>query len=218
MKLWKPCIIGDRCGGCNRCGVAVGGVLRRWDTGDDMLDLDTVRLLSVKQPYAELIARGDKDIELRTKAFKYRGLLVIVSCARRAEAHPDVDGPRSRAVALVEMVDARPATRADSKRACCKVTPGKDFAWVLRLVRRLDIDVHVKGQLSIYPPPPDLRAALEAALTDSDRSDWERSEGAVRDAFAGMRAAEDEDDEDDDPTEREAEDKRAMRAEMRGDW
>lgn len=178
---------------------------------DEMLS--TVRLLSVKQPFAELIARGEKTIELRTKAFKYRGPLVIVSCAKRSPKFPEVDGPRSRAVALVEMVDARPATSADSSRACCEVTPG-EFAWELRLVRRLDIDVHVKGQLSIYPPPPELRAALEVALAREDHrvSDDEPTE------------PEDDPDERDsdrsesDPTERDAEDKAACAAEMRGDW
>lgn len=172
-------------------------------TLDEMLS--TVRLLSVKQPFAELIARGEKTIELRSKAFKYRGPLVIVSCAKRSPKLPDVDGPRSRAVALVEMMDARPATPADSARACCEVTPG-EFAWELRLVCRLDIDVHVKGQLSIYPPPPDLRAALEEALADdSDRSESDPT-GLEKRWREELRADDDD------------EDKRAVRAEMRGDW
>lgn len=118
--------------------------------------------LSVKQPWAELIASGLKTLELRTWLTNYRGPLVIVASLKRADQHPGVDGPRGQAVALVELLDIRPATAADASDAC--VVPGRrDYAWRLRLIRRLHGPT-VKGQLHIYPAPPVLLRALQGYI------------------------------------------------------
>lgn len=138
-----------------------------------------MKCLVVKQPWAELIARAcdaqsydfEKTIELRTWHLSYRGPLVIIAAARRARSpeanrFSDVGGQFSRAVALVELVDCRPATHADAAGACCEPGP-RDFAWVLRPARRLTLDLHVKGQLSIFDPP----RALARALEESEKAD-----------------------------------------------
>lgn len=146
--------------------------LVRTAAGTEALALATLRCLSVKQPWAELIASGQKPLELRTKSLKWRGKLVICASAARsrdadAELHQNIDGAKSRAVALVELVDCFPALPTDADRACCKPGP-KDFAWELKLLKRLDfapfIDLHVKGSLGIFLPPADLLEAIKPLL------------------------------------------------------
>lgn len=124
-----------------------------------------MKALSVKNPWAALIAAGRKSIELRTWTTSYRGPIVIVSSAtpssttdaRKWETYRHA--PTSRAVALVELLDVRMASRRDAWAACCP-PDGGEYAWCLRLVRRLTLDVHVRGQLSLFQPPADLLAAL----------------------------------------------------------
>ena len=61
-----------------------------------------LKALSVRQPFANLIADGSKTIEVRTRGTTHRGPLLIVSSKR-----PDVP-PAGCAVAVVNLVDSRP--------------------------------------------------------------------------------------------------------------
>lgn len=100
-----------------------------------------MKALSVKQPWANLIASGAKTIETRTWYTPYRGPLVIVSSRQ-----PNI-APAGCAVCLCELVDCRPLTRADEPAAHCKWYDG--FAWVLSDIRPIE-PVPVRGQLGIY--------------------------------------------------------------------
>lgn len=113
-----------------------------------------MRALSVKQPWAELIARGEKSIELRTWRTNYRGQLAIVASCLRSPAHPHIDGARGAIVAVTELVDVRPAIEADGRHAHCSVSGG-EFAWVLRTTKRIE-PIPYKGGLSIRWMPADL--------------------------------------------------------------
>lgn len=135
-----------------------------------------MRALSVKNPWAALIAAGRKSIELRTWSTSYRGPIVIVSSAQpdripaaKAWGKTWCDAPTSRAVALVELLNVRPAAVDDAERACCAV-PGGYNAWELRLVRALSIDRHVKGQLGLFSCPADLHSVIggESGVSDLD--------------------------------------------------
>lgn len=120
-----------------------------------------MRALSVKNPWAELIASGRKRIELRTWTTSYRGPVIIVSGASPARSpealrwKEQLAAVRSRAVAVVEISDVRPATAADERHACC-APKGNEFAWCLRLVRRLELERLVKGRLSLFYPDDEL--------------------------------------------------------------
>lgn len=112
-----------------------------------------MKALSVKQPWAELIASGRKTIELRTWARGHRGELLIVSGLRfdaRAAA-VDVDGPRGVAVCVVELVDVRAAHPSDSEAAYFPVPADASgvFAWVLANPRRL-MPRPVRGVLGLF--------------------------------------------------------------------
>jgi ASCH domain len=117
-----------------------------------------MKAISIKQPWAELIASGRKTIELRSWSRDYRGELVIVSGLRfdPRGAHYDVDGPRGVAVCVVDLVDVRPATFGDSEAACFGVDVDEFvradkqlFSWVLANPRRV-APTPVRGVLGLF--------------------------------------------------------------------
>jgi hypothetical protein len=106
--------------------------------------------LSVRQPWASLIASGRKSIEVRTWGTRHRGPLVI--CASRSRARggqvPDGDGPRGCTVVLVDLVDVRPWGLEDLGAAMYQ--PERPaLAWVLSNPRPL-IETPVCGRLSLW--------------------------------------------------------------------
>lgn len=125
-----------------------------------------MKCLSVKDPWAALIAMGKKTVELRTWRVAYRGPLIIVASAARSST-PDaavwahIPGRPSRAVAIVELYDVRRVEMYDAEAACCPVEMDDQYAWDLRLIKRLDVDLHVRGSLSLFRPPADLARALK---------------------------------------------------------
>ena len=101
-----------------------------------------MKALSVKQPWANLIACGRKTIETRTWTTRYRGPLLIVSSKR-----PNIP-PAGSAVAIAELVDCRPMTKADERAACCDIYPNA-VSWVFEDVRRIR-PFPVKGALGVF--------------------------------------------------------------------
>jgi hypothetical protein len=104
-----------------------------------------MKALSVKQPWANMIANGEKTIETRTWATDYRGDLLIVSSRK-----PPIE-PAGFALALVKVVGCRRMTRADEAAARCAIYPGA-YAWLLADVRRVK-PFPVRGQLGIFEVP-----------------------------------------------------------------
>lgn len=121
------------------------------------------RCLSVRQPWASLIASGRKTLELRSKPTKYRGPLVIVASLTADAEHVArwTDGPRGVALCVVDLVGCRLADLRD-RGAACYVPRAGHYVWILERPRALP-PIPVKGQLSFYPPPPELLAALKEA-------------------------------------------------------
>ena len=101
-----------------------------------------MKALSVKQPWAELIARGEKTIETRVWCTAYRGPLLIVASKR-----PDV-WATGCAIAVVDLVDCRPMAKADEGAALCGRWAGAK-AWVLENPRRVE-PTPVRGWPGIY--------------------------------------------------------------------
>ncbi len=83
--------------------------------------------LSVRQPWASLIATGRKTIETRTWSTGYRGPLLICATASNLN-YPDL--PCGVAVCRVKLVDCRPMTERDCDAAHTAMSNGL-FAWVL---------------------------------------------------------------------------------------
>lgn len=114
-----------------------------------------MKALSVKQPWANMIASGSKTIETRTWATHYRGPLLIVSSRR-----PEI-APAGYAVSIVELVDCRLMTRSDEAAAQCAIYP-KAYAWVLRNIRKIE-PFPVKGSLGVF----DVTIVGDISISDS---------------------------------------------------
>ena len=76
-----------------------------------------MKALSVKQPYAEFIATGEKSVELRTWQTGYRGPLLICSSAsgvltkprgKAAKAQWEAEFPDGVSVCVVDLADIVP--------------------------------------------------------------------------------------------------------------
>jgi len=102
-----------------------------------------MKAISVKQPWANMIASGKKTIETRTWSTKYRGDLLIVSSKR-----PNTP-PAGCALCVVELYDCVPMTPDHEHDACLEVYP-KAWAWMLRNIRPLAYPFQVTGKLGIY--------------------------------------------------------------------
>ena len=104
-----------------------------------------MKALSVKQPWANLIASGQKTIETRLWRTDYRGQLLI--CSSR---NPAIY-PAGFALCTVELVDCRMMRKADEVAACCPIYGGA-YAWVLQNIQRIPVDriFPVRGQLRIF--------------------------------------------------------------------
>ncbi len=114
-----------------------------------------MKALSVRNPWAALIASGEKTIELRTWRTSFRGEFVLVSSACKPEkkdvshtqAHT-LEMPRGVTMAVCELVDVREAEPRDAKASCANPRD-VHFAWVVRVVRLLE-HVPVKGSLGFW--------------------------------------------------------------------
>jgi hypothetical protein len=104
--------------------------------------MSQVKALSVKQPWANLIAAGEKTIETRTWATDYRGPILIVSSRL-----PKID-PAGYALAIADLADCRPMTRQDEPAARCGVYPNA-YSWVLRNIHKIP-PFPVRGKLGLY--------------------------------------------------------------------
>lgn len=102
--------------------------------------------LSVKQPWASMIASGEKTIETRTWWTPYRGPLAICSSAL-----PKGYGVTRRALCVVFLKHCREMTLADEVAACCPIYD-KAKAWIFDAERRIGLKAmaDVRGQLGIF--------------------------------------------------------------------
>jgi ASCH domain len=130
----------------------------------------SVKALTIRQPWAELILRGRKPYELRAWRTHYRGPLVIHAAQKmdvQDARHFGLDPERlvtSAFVGVAILTDVRRHTRADARllkrrRAGFGWFPG-NFSWVLKNPRRIS-PVKAKGKLSLFKVPK----AVERTIT-----------------------------------------------------
>jgi len=111
-----------------------------------------VRALTIRQPWAALIAHGAKRIENRTWGTAWRGTLLI-HAAKSADPYPD-------GVAWVDGADVRSAIVAVATLADIHVCDGEcspwaeagRHHWVLSDVRPVAEPVPCKGALGLWRP------------------------------------------------------------------
>ena len=101
-----------------------------------------MKAISLKDPWATMVMKGEKTIETRVWQTEYRGkLLICASAAPKSE----VSG---NAIAIADLVDCRPMTKADEIQACCDVYP-RARSWILHNVRAIK-PFKVKGKLGLF--------------------------------------------------------------------
>ena len=110
-----------------------------------------MKAVSIKQPWASLIAAGVKTLELRAWPTDHRGPLLICSSRR-----PFVEGHRhGSALCIVNVVDCRAMTAADVPFACVQQFYPDHYAWVLLDVRLIE-PFSIVGQLRLFDVRDDL--------------------------------------------------------------
>jgi ASCH domain-containing protein len=122
-----------------------------------------MKIISIKQPWAQLIASGAKDIENRTWPTRYRGSLLIHASQRADDVTSDEIErrfgvrlppvlPLGGVVGITEIVD------------CVKPHPSKWYAnshWAFVLEHSTALPfIHWKGQLGIRDAPETLLELL----------------------------------------------------------
>jgi hypothetical protein len=115
-----------------------------------------MRALSIKQPWANLIAGGAKTIETRTWYTSYRGKMLIVSSKK-----PKIP-PAGYVIAIADLVDCRPMTKNDEQAAMCEIYP-RAYSWVLSNVVKLD-PFPLKGTLGLFHIDKQVEAQIEAQV------------------------------------------------------
>src|ERR1700722_9155975 len=140
---------------------------------------DTLRALSIRQPWAGCIASGRKTVENRTWGTSYRGALAIHASAR-ADAAALAD---RRAVNLIHeasglpdrywsggavLATARIADVHPYRPGCCASQWAEDYAglwhWVLADIHRLAAPIPAKGRLGLWEPAEGLAEQITAQL------------------------------------------------------
>jgi hypothetical protein len=132
-----------------------------------------IKCLSVRQPWANLIATGRKTIEVRTwwPTVPTGSKLLIVSSLRPPIA------PAGFAVAMATLYDVERLRKDHLAAACLDKMPDKpSFAWHLMDVVRLFDPFRVKGRLGIWTIEVEDRQ-LRGAWSDA----WKRAP----DSFGG---------------------------------
>ena len=119
----------------------------------------TFTALSVKQPWASLIASGKKSIETRSWSTQYRGPLLIcsgqspdVAALRRFGVVPaewEDKYPPGVALCVVSLMNVEPMTARDEVAACCPRYPGA-YAWRFGPIVAPVTPFAVRGQLGLF--------------------------------------------------------------------
>jgi len=107
-----------------------------------------VRAISIRQPWAELIVRGEKDVENRSWRTRHRGPLLIhagVVADRASYVKHGVprDVPRGAIVGVVELVEVT-QTRASGWHL------EGQWGWYLARAKRFKKPILMKGQRTLF--------------------------------------------------------------------
>jgi len=110
-----------------------------------------MRAITIHQPWAELIVRGEKDVENRSWRTHHRGPLLIHAGARAggasfAEHGVSEDAERSAIIGVVEVVDC-------TQRRRSRWHDEGSWGWYLAGARRFRKPVPMKGRRGLFEVP-----------------------------------------------------------------
>ncbi len=112
-----------------------------------------MKALSIRQPWASLVAAGHKTVECRSWKTKYRGPLLICSSKGDFEINDGLIAPGGMALGVVELVDVRQMTRADLEQSFLPSAWYEDalsgYAWHMKKLYEIK-PFPIRGRLNIY--------------------------------------------------------------------
>lgn len=116
-----------------------------------------MKILTIKQPWAGLILKGRKTIELRTWSTAYRGPVVIHAgrAFDKRGAVYEPSGKPGHTLCVVDLMDVRRATASDMDSACVGhlgLRHEDYFSWVLADVRAIK-EQPLRGALGLCHVP-----------------------------------------------------------------
>lgn len=123
---------------------------------------DIMKVLTLKQPWASLVAYGIKKYEFRTWKTNYRGKLLIHAGAgidkdeMKKYVDLGINFPKSKITAIVDLVDCCLLDDELNKKIILenniaygnKIRTG--YAWKLDNVKMINIDEKINGQLGLW--------------------------------------------------------------------
>ena len=121
-----------------------------------------MKVITLKQPWASLVAYGIKKYEFRTWKTNYRGKLLIHAGAgidkdeMKKYVDLGIDFPKSKIIAIVDLVDCCLLDDELNKKIILenniaygnKIRTG--YAWKLDNVKMINIDKKINGQLGLW--------------------------------------------------------------------
>jgi ASCH domain-containing protein len=120
----------------------------------------SIKAVTIRQPFPELILRKRKHVEIRSWRTHYRGPLLIHAGMRMDSEFARELGlspeklTTSAFVGVAVLSDVRPYTRADSKLLKKRRAGGgwypNLFSWVLTKPRRLSAPIKAQGRLGLF--------------------------------------------------------------------
>lgn len=121
-----------------------------------------MKVLTLKQPWATLVAEGIKKYEFRSWKTNYRGKVLIHAGVGIDKKEMDkfkelnLSYPSNRIIAVVEIEDCLELNDKLNKRIVAEnnIVYGNKYrngyAWKLSNIKKIDIDKNIKGQLGLW--------------------------------------------------------------------
>jgi hypothetical protein len=133
--------------------------------------------LSIRQPWAELILRGEKSVELRKWTTDYRGPLWLHASKKLAEVAPPLGDTPLFLGGYVGYATLQTIMAIDSRRwegwRIHHCDPGPYipgyFGWVLSDVVRFQDPLPAPGKLGLFEPDPEYVTLLRRRREESCR-------------------------------------------------
>lgn len=144
-----------------------------------------MRALTVRQPYAWAIAVGEKDVENRSRATHYRGLLaihaakavyregiddplVLKAIAGKEFAIGEAESSLGAVVAVALLAGCHHESTERPRNSCSSWGRPGMYHWDLAGVRPLARPVPCRGKLGLWRLPGDVAQAVRAQLETAD--------------------------------------------------
>jgi len=105
--------------------------------------MPTIKAISIKEPWADKIAYGDKTIETRTWKTDYRGPILICSSKLPSTRNS------GKALAIAQLVEIRHMQEGDEELSFCPVDPAR-YSWILEDIRPLKRQLDISGKQRLF--------------------------------------------------------------------